>query len=374
MKKNLSIFLLLCSLIACVPSKQREQGKNSIVFSEATSSLNPSCLLVDKRYVSLETKEECLLSEITQLECTSDELFIFDLYTQSVYVFDHTGKFLRKLHKTGQGPGEYAMITSISIDETNNRISVIDLGQKILTYTLDSFTFVDEIQIETTAAEMIDKDHFICYNSLPTTVKDHTYPYHLLKCDREGQIEQQFLPIEFESGYTMRPIYRFYHSEGSLFMYPPFTSNIYRITSDSCILQYDIEYENLSFPPLDYLESIEKQGDNYIKHLFTDHFVYFVQIFENRRFLTSQFLVGEQKYIGIYDKEQKKGFYYPKAGHDFDYLQIVGTHKESFISTCKTDSDSDMQFADDQLKQILSDYPEGSNPLLLFFHISDKWN
>ena len=77
----------------------------------------------------------------------------------------------------------------------------------------------------------------------------------------------------------MRPIHRFYRSEGELFIYLPFTSDIYKITPDSCFRYYDVKYENLSFPSLEYLKSIDKQGDNYIKKLYTDNYVYYVQIF-----------------------------------------------------------------------------------------------
>lgn len=74
-----------------------------------------------------------------------------------------------------------------------------------------------------------------------------------------------------------------------------------------------MKYENLSFPSLEYLKSIDKQGDNYIKKLYTDNYVYSVQIFENKKFVTSQFSVGERRYIGIYDKDKKEGYYYLKT-------------------------------------------------------------
>lgn len=376
MKNKLLIVLILIGVIACNSTKEEEQNMRNITFSETSSSLNQSVLLENKRYVQLETTDDCLFSEITQFSCTSKELFIFDLYTQSVYVFDYSGKFLRKLHKTGQGPGEYSMITSMLIDEENNLISLVDLGQRILSYNINSFTFVDDTKIETVAIEKMDKDHFISYNSLSTNIENKLYKYHVLICSKDGEVKQKFLPIEFESGYTMRPIHRFYRSEGDLFIYLPFTSDIYKITSDSCFRYYDVKYENLAFPPLEYLQSIDKQGDNYIRKLYSGDYIHSEQIFENKNFITSQFYVGEKKYIGIYDKNRKEGYYYLKANKNnpesiagMDYLQIIGTNKEDFISVLKTDTDYQIQNIDPELQQILSQKAEESNPVLLFFHI-----
>lgn len=379
MKNKLFILLVLFGITACTSIKKEEQAITKIIFSETSSSLNQSNLLENKKYVQLETTDECLFSEITQFSCTSKELFIFDIYTQSVYVFDYTGKFLRKIHKTGQGPGEYSMITSMLIDEESNLISLVDLGQKILSYNLNSFVFIDDIHIETTSIEKADKDNFVSYNSLSTHIGNKDYKYHVLTCNKNGQIEQKFLPIEFESGYTMRPIHRFYRSEGELFIYLPFTSDIYKITPDSCFRYYDVKYENLSFPSLEYLKSIDKQGDNYIKKLYTDNYVYSVQIFENKKFVTSQFSVGERRYIGIYDKDKKEGYYYlkteknsPKSIEKVDYLQIIGTNKENFISVLKLDTDCKTEYMDNELQQIISRRAEENNPILLFFNLKSS--
>lgn len=376
MKDKLFLLLFSFFIAACNTTKEQKQAEINIVFTENTSPIAQLNLLVNKRYIQLETTTECLFSEITQLSCTSKELFIFDIYTQSIYVFDYSGKFMRKLHKTGQGPGEYVMITSMVVNEKERQISVVNLGQNILSYDIDSFTFINDVKIEAVAIEKTEDSNFITYNSLSTTVGKTNYKYHVLKFNKNGEIEQKFLPIEFESGYTMRPIQRFYRSENELFVYLPFTPNIYKITQDTCIPFYNVEYENLSFPPLNNLESIDKQGDNYIKKLYTGDYIYFVQIFENKSFLTSQFCVGEKKYIGIYNKDKKEGRYYLKSEggisksiEEIDYLQIVGSNNEDFISVLKYDTENKSQNLDNELKQILSKRTNESNPILLLFNI-----
>ena len=67
------------------------------------------------------------------------------------------------------------MITSMLIDEESNLISLVDLGQKILSYDLNSFVFIDDIHIETTSIEKADKDNFVSYNSLSTHIGNKDY-------------------------------------------------------------------------------------------------------------------------------------------------------------------------------------------------------
>ena len=58
-------------------------------------------------------------------------------------------------------------------------------------------------------------------------------------------------------------------------------------------------YENLSFPPLEYLQSSEMKGENYISKLYNEHYIYSVQLFENKDFFVSLFNVEKKGYIGI---------------------------------------------------------------------------
>jgi hypothetical protein len=104
-----------------------------------------------------------------------------------------------------------------------------------------------------------------------------------------------------------------------------------------------------------------------------------VQIFENKKFVTSQFSVGERRYIGIYDKDKKEGYYYlkteknsPKSIEKVDYLQIIGTNKEYFISVLKLDTDCKTEYMDNELQQIISRRAEENNPILLFFNLKSS--
>ena len=113
----------------------------------------------------------------------------FDIYTQAVYVFDYGGKFLRKLHKQGQGPGEYATILSISIDETTNEILIVDSGSRVLCYDLSSFDYLREIQMEAIAVQKEKANSLIAYNASSITKDEQPYDYYLIRWE-DGAISK----------------------------------------------------------------------------------------------------------------------------------------------------------------------------------------
>ena len=141
------------------------------------------------RYLQLETNDDCLISYVSQLFCTDREIIIFDIYTQAVYVFDYGGKFLRKLHKQGQGPGEYATILSISMDETRNEILIVDSGSRVLCYDLSSFDYLREIQMEAIAVQKEKANSLIAYNASSITKDGQPYNYYLTRWE-DGAISK----------------------------------------------------------------------------------------------------------------------------------------------------------------------------------------
>ena len=133
------LFLVFIGIVACNPTVGKER-KKEIFFSKQETQSDLYDLLQNKRYITLETTDESLFSDITQFLCSSKELFIFDIQTQSIYVFDYDGKFLRKLNKKGQGPGEYTSIRGIEARDGSDYVYIFS-RERVLVFQPDG-TFV----------------------------------------------------------------------------------------------------------------------------------------------------------------------------------------------------------------------------------------
>lgn len=64
------------------------------------------------RAIPLETTDDCLIGQITNLFIVGDTLVVVDGdKSKQIFLFDTTGKFLSKISHFGEGPGEYGSIT-----------------------------------------------------------------------------------------------------------------------------------------------------------------------------------------------------------------------------------------------------------------------
>lgn len=153
------IFLLSCSNKdnSIISEIQTENGKISRIdfnlIPAEIKELKLSDLINDFRFIPLETKKECLISN-TMIEFSSDFIFVG---TQNfpgaarLYRFDKNGKFINEIGKSGQGPGEHIgyLADVIHSYEDNNTVLVSwggGQGEKPQLFNIDG-TLIEEINL-----------------------------------------------------------------------------------------------------------------------------------------------------------------------------------------------------------------------------------
>ena len=147
---NMKKLLFLITICACSPPSENSDGSganqndhvNNLILFEENSFEIPEQIryseLFDSCYfVPLETTEESLLSEITQIKFLNEMIVIRDNKTKKVVLFSRDGKFLRNIGNAGRGPAEYMGLAEIDVDSKNNHIFILDnTAKRILTYDL----------------------------------------------------------------------------------------------------------------------------------------------------------------------------------------------------------------------------------------------
>ncbi|MDR1897865.1 MAG: 6-bladed beta-propeller [Prevotellaceae bacterium] len=102
-------------------------------ISEISSQIN---------YIQLETSEESLTGEIRQIKIKNGNIFILD-NTPNILMYDMSGKFIRKIGRRGQGPGEY--ITILDFLVSDSAIYTMDRMQlKIIKYDLNGRVLLEK--------------------------------------------------------------------------------------------------------------------------------------------------------------------------------------------------------------------------------------
>jgi len=132
------LFLLIAFFLnACQHHKKLHEECNDLLIvpvnitqnypvklSELADSLIP---------IKLQTKDECLIGRINQVEYCDNHIFVTDYKSRQIHAFNKDGKFLNQIGRIGQGPGEYTSTHSITIDN-KNKFLYVSSNTKIIRY------------------------------------------------------------------------------------------------------------------------------------------------------------------------------------------------------------------------------------------------
>ena len=173
MKRIGSLLVVLFLLMTgCGDSKQSAED---LITVDVTASYPKKELILqdfmDVEYIALETNDEFVNQGFVQAIGKKYILVKNRSADGNIFVYDRSGKALRKINHKGQGGEEYSYILGIALDEDKNEMYVHDhYIRKIQVYDLDgSFKRSLNYREQTkdgfyTNIVNYDKDHLICYD------------------------------------------------------------------------------------------------------------------------------------------------------------------------------------------------------------------
>lgn len=159
MNKYRTIVYLLFILIFSISCSKEKEQKGLVVdlLEEVKDSIEYSLFVDSIEYVNLEITDSCLIGNITDMAISRDRMFIFEEQQQIIWVFDRKGKYLNKISRKGEGPGEYAYISQFEYDDRKNQIVVLSSGQQALLFYTPEGKY-----LKTVGLEMKPNDFKVC--------------------------------------------------------------------------------------------------------------------------------------------------------------------------------------------------------------------
>ena len=121
MVKSIFFMCFLVLIYSCTSNlvKERANGEVTDVYvdvDDVIDELDFSLFLNDEaKFIKLETTDSCLISEMKQISYVDGKIYIADELSQSVYIFNDSGSFLKKIGVKGQGPGEYVRLGKFQV-------------------------------------------------------------------------------------------------------------------------------------------------------------------------------------------------------------------------------------------------------------------
>ncbi|WP_085536518.1 6-bladed beta-propeller [Massilibacteroides vaginae] len=174
MKRTIAFLLMI--LFIGAGCGQRQSGNDDLVLVDITKTPSSKKELIlqdfmDVEYIALETNDEFVNQGFVQAIGEKNILVRNYKDDGDIFVYDRTGKALRKINRKGQGGEEYTGVFNMILDEDNDEMFVSDIyAKKIVVYDMYG-TFKRSFKHkEGTGSQFYidmfnyDKDHLICYD------------------------------------------------------------------------------------------------------------------------------------------------------------------------------------------------------------------
>lgn len=173
--KGTTIFFLFILLITTGCKRQNQTADDLITVDVSDKSYPEKELILqdfmDVEYIPLETNEEYINQGYVQTIGKKTIVVKNRNNDGDIFIYDKSGKALRKINRKGQGAEEYTNILGIALDEDNNEMFVNNhMARNILVYDL-SGKYKRTLKHQTADSFYsdifnYDKNNLICYDML----------------------------------------------------------------------------------------------------------------------------------------------------------------------------------------------------------------
>ncbi|MDR1223014.1 MAG: 6-bladed beta-propeller, partial [Tannerella sp.] len=201
--KRSKLIILVAIVAGCVGCKQSgKQSTGDIITVDVTASYPEKELILqdfmDVEYVPLETNDEFITHGVVEA-VGKDILLARNWADGNIFIFDRTGKGIRKINRLGQGGEEYTSVNGIVLDEDTDEMFVSDYSaRKIMVYDLYG-NFKRSLQCADSAYYSslfnYDRNQLICYKTYSPI--DTEESGHILISKQDGSIARK-IPIPFK--------------------------------------------------------------------------------------------------------------------------------------------------------------------------------
>ena len=351
--------------------------------------------------IILETTDDCLIGEIKTLRVLDDFIVITDSkVTESVFIFDKTGKFLQKIGSKGQGPGEYYSIESSSIDFDKKEIYLLDFyDNQIYKYNIETGVFINSVKISAKGISISHLqyiDNKIYSSACPDLKGENSYLLQEVEINTGKQLAAFLKASEYNFGwndlYDRTEGFFYPNDKGEAKYVQMFMDTIISINKDGIKPYLVIKSKNWITKKdiRDLIESFTK-GDSKSTHniLFERNISYCInRYFESGNIIYFQYKNKEENEmpkmeVVIYDKETNmartseifkddlvyKG--YRMLFHDFAYADDKGVYNyiesyqiPSFLNNVL--SKGELKLSSD-VQERLMELSEDSNPIIFYY-------
>ncbi len=200
---NLALAIILFVMTGCGGGNQSTDNFITVNLNKSYSSKKELILqdFMDVEYIALETNDDFVNQGFVQAIGKEIILVMNRNEDGDIFVYDRTGKAIRKINHKGQGGEEYVNIFKTTLDERNGEVFVNDIfAKKIQVYDLEG-NFKRSLRHKegTMYSEIynFDKDHLICYDRFLSKSGEVNRQSFMIISKQDGRVTKEIeIPIE----------------------------------------------------------------------------------------------------------------------------------------------------------------------------------
>jgi hypothetical protein len=388
--QNIFLVTLSCFILAC--TEQKSGNADHVIYFDTKKSVEKYDMkdITDGTFsiIPLETTDDCLISKIDKIEIKNNRIYVMDQLAQSVYVFDMDGKYLNKIHKRGQGPGEYAKLSYMTV--TDSSVIIIDhLSERHLEYSIPSLKYIGGKRLfdKIWATELFYLNGNVYY--INEWSNSAAGKFRLFSTKYNADNIEKYLPFEEEpvSLGIKGPVYAISGDEVSVIYSGD--DNIYRIRGEKVFPEYEVKFND---------RKVEYSSGK-VENIFQDNppgrIIGINKINESNKYLFIEINLTVKEntpagpgnydhYTCIYNKSDHSTVIYPDVAYNskFDdkYItvnriindQIILWHEAHFMSILFSKEKLAKQTFQnkaygERLKNVMENLTDDDNPVLFMF-------
>jgi hypothetical protein len=226
-------------------------------------------------FIPLQTSDESLIGEITEIAYRNNKYYIFDEQQQKILIFDSTGKYISSIDKKGNGRCEYTKIYDMRVDDSGT-IEILSRTYpgRITKYSNNN----TECEIINVKSKMSGdrfvplNNGYLFYQAMGSNNVDNQC--FLFSTDENGNVQNKWLPSHSYVPYEMsRKVLKVF--DDTVLFCMPLDYNIYQISSDGNIsVRYALDFGECNMPKFvknlyinGNLQEFQKQSEGYVREI-----------------------------------------------------------------------------------------------------------
>ena len=379
--KKTNLFLIIIPVTIMIGCGGNKQSESDLIKVDVTASYPKKELILqdfaDVEYIPLETTDSFITQGFVR-DIGEKILLVTNRKNDGdIFIYDRTGKALRKINRKGQGGEEYLQTTQVILDETNSEMFVVAYSaRKISVYDLygnfkRSFNNTDSCYY--TYVYNYDRENLICYKNYSSSNKGR--PCFLIISKRDGSITREInIPFkEIKTQVITKEINGKIATVSPLFNQIIPYKNQYILMEASSDTVYNYLPDGTISPFIVRTPSVNSMDPEVLLDLsvLTDRY-YFMQTLKKE--FDFQAMNGFPTIDLVYDKQNNAVFKYTVYNDDYSNKKQVDLSSPSLnqeIASCQS-LESDKLVEDykngelkGKLKEIASKLKEDDNPVIM---------